>query len=47
NNPQKKENIHPISGSLEPFHETIEMNVQEKQKKKKKRSLQDQLKSIQ
>ncbi|CAB4397715.1 unnamed protein product [Rhizophagus irregularis] len=45
-----QENNHPISGSLEPFHETIEMNVQEKQKKKKKlpkRSLQDQLKSIQ
>ena len=49
NNPQEKENNHPISGSLEPFHETIEMNVQEKQKKKKKlpkRSLQDQPKSI-
>ena len=50
NNLQEKENNHPISGSLEPFHETIDMNVQEKQKKKKKlpkRSLQDQLKSIQ
>jgi hypothetical protein len=49
NNPQEKENNHPISGSLEPFHETIEMNVQEKQKKKKKppkQSLQDQHKSI-
>ncbi|RIA99213.1 hypothetical protein C1645_811686 [Glomus cerebriforme] len=41
NNPQDKENNHPISGSLDPFHE---MNAQEKQKKKKKltkRSLQD------
>ena len=50
NNLQEKENNHPISGSLEPFHETIKMNVQEKQKKKKKlpkRSFQDQLKSIQ
>jgi hypothetical protein len=49
NNPQEKENNHPISGSLEPFHENIEMNVQEKQKKKKKlpkRSFQDQPKSI-
>jgi len=75
NNPQKKENNHPISGSLrsaltaddlfalaldssnpsgsartDPFHESIEINAQEKQKKKKKlpkRSLQDQHKSIQ
>jgi len=49
NNPQEKENNHPISGSLDPFHESIEINAQEKQKKKKKlpkRSLQDQLKSI-
>ena len=53
NNPQEKENNHPISGSLrnaltaDPFHE---MNAQEKQKKKKKltkRTLQDQPKSIQ
>ena len=46
NNPQEKENNHPISGSLDPFHESIEINAQEKQKKKKKlpkRSLQDQL----
>ena len=45
NNPQEKENNHPISGSLDPFHESIEINAQEKQKKKKKptkRSLQDQ-----
>ena len=44
------ENNHPISGPLDSFHESIEMNVQEKQKKKKKlpkRSLQDQHKSIQ
>jgi hypothetical protein len=69
NNPQEKENNHPISGSLDgsialtpdssnlsdsaktnPFHESIEINAQEKQKKKKKlpqRSLQDQHKSIQ
>ena len=43
------ENNHPISGSLDPFHESIEINAQEKQKKKKKlpkRSLQDQPKSI-
>jgi len=49
NNPQEKENNHPISGSLDPFHESIEINAQEKQKKKKKlpkRSLQDQPKSI-
>src|ERR1044072_8485306 len=53
NNPQDKKNNHLISGSLrsaltaDPFHE---MNAQEKQKKKKKltkRTLQDQLKSIQ
>ncbi|PKK59034.1 hypothetical protein RhiirC2_795413 [Rhizophagus irregularis] len=55
NNPQEKENNHPISGSLDgpfalapdssnpsgsartdPFHESIEINAQEKQKKKKK-----------
>ena len=69
NNPQKKENNHLISGSLDgpialvpdssnlfglartnPFHESIEINAQEKQKKKKKlmkRTLQDQSKSIQ
>lgn len=69
NNPQEKENNHPISGSLDgpfalapdssnpsgsartdPFHESIEINAQEKQKKKKKlpkRSPQDQSKSIQ
>ncbi|GES74437.1 hypothetical protein RCL_jg10029.t1 [Rhizophagus clarus] len=69
NNPQEKENNHPISGSLDgpialapdssnlsdsartnPFHESIEINAQEKQKKKKKlpkRTLQDQPKSIQ
>ena len=69
NNPQEKENNHPISGSLDspialaldssnlsssaktnPFHESIEINAQEKQKKKKKlpkRFLQDQHKSIQ
>ncbi|CAB4427496.1 unnamed protein product [Rhizophagus irregularis] len=69
NNPQEKENNHPISGSLDgpfalapdssnlsgsartnPFHESIEINAQEKQKKKKKltkRTLQDQSKSIQ
>src|ERR1051325_3141575 len=69
NNPQEKENNHPISGSLDgpfaltpdssnlsgsartdPSRESIEINAQEKQKKKKKlpkRSLQDQLKSIQ
>ncbi|RGB28436.1 hypothetical protein C1646_673243 [Rhizophagus diaphanus] len=44
NNLQEKENNHPISGSLELFHETIDMNMQEKQKKKKKlpkRPLQD------
>ncbi|CAI2185398.1 5213_t:CDS:1 [Funneliformis geosporum] len=56
-----QENNHPISGSLDgpfalapsartdPFHESIEINAQEKQKKKKKlpkRSLQDQPKSI-
>jgi len=35
NNLQEKENNHPISRSLEPFHETIEMNVQEKQKRKR------------
>jgi len=49
NNLQEKENNHPISGSLDPFHESIEINAQEKQKKKKKlpkRSLQDQPKSI-
>ncbi len=46
---KEKENNHPISGSLDPFHESIEINAQEKQKKKKKlpkRSLQDQPKSI-
>src|SRR3954452_10069773 len=40
-----QENNPPISGSLDRFHESIEMNAQEKQKKKKKptkRSLQDQ-----
>jgi hypothetical protein len=40
-----QENNPPISGSLDLFHESIEMNAQEKQKKKKKptkRSLQDQ-----
>lgn len=69
NNPQEKENNHPISGSLDgpfalapdssnlsgsartdPFHESIEINAQEKRKKKKKlpkRTLQDQSKSIQ
>jgi hypothetical protein len=50
NNPQEKENNHPISGSLDPFHESIEINAQEKQKKKKKLPkppLQDQPKSIQ
>ncbi|GBB96894.1 hypothetical protein RclHR1_28660002 [Rhizophagus clarus] len=69
NNPQEKENNHPILGSLDspialapdfsnlsgsartnPFHESIKINAQEKQKKKKKllqRSLQDQHKSIQ
>ena len=49
NNLQEKENNHPISGSLDPFHESIEINAQEKQKKKKKlpkRSLQDQPKCI-
>src|SRR6266496_570270 len=35
NNPQEKENNHPISGSLDPFHESIEINAQEKQKKKR------------
>ncbi|GBB89140.1 hypothetical protein RclHR1_15820006 [Rhizophagus clarus] len=43
------ENNHPISGPLDSFHESIEMNAQEKQKKKKKlpkRLLQDQPKSI-
>jgi hypothetical protein len=43
------ENNHPISGPLDSFHESIEMNAQEKQKKKKKlpkRSPQDQPKSI-
>ncbi|GBB97865.1 hypothetical protein RclHR1_30970001 [Rhizophagus clarus] len=34
--PQEQENNHPILGSLNPFHESIEMNAQEKQKKKKK-----------
>ncbi|RGB32307.1 hypothetical protein C1646_763064 [Rhizophagus diaphanus] len=69
NNPQEKENNHPILGSLDgpfplasdssnlsglaktdPFHKSIEINAQEKQKKKKKlpkHTLQDQPKSIQ
>src|SRR5436853_5146630 len=38
NNPQEKENNHPISGSLDPFHESIEINAQEKQKKRNYRS---------
>ena len=46
NNPQEKENNHPISGSLDPFHESIEINAQKKKKKLPKRSLQDQPKSI-
>ena len=35
NNPQEKENNHLISGSLDPFHESIEINAQEKHKKKR------------
>ncbi|CAG8838980.1 18297_t:CDS:1, partial [Gigaspora margarita] len=36
NNLQEKENNHPISGTLDQFHESIEMDVQKMQKMKKK-----------
>ncbi|CAG8846173.1 21840_t:CDS:2, partial [Gigaspora margarita] len=36
NNLQEKENNHPISETLDQFHESIEMDVQKMQKTKKK-----------